>query len=72
MAIDAPIAWVRRRNAFRARRVGGAVEKGEIGGDEVRTRRHAHRQLSRKMICKIKNEIRWKIFLLYGQHPIFD
>lgn len=51
MSVDAPVARVGRGNAFRARRVRGAVEKGEIGGHEIRARRHPHRQFSREMIC---------------------
>lgn len=51
MSVHAPIARIGGRNAFRARRVGRAVEKGEIGGHEIRTRRRPHRQFGRKMIC---------------------
>ncbi len=50
MSVDAPIAGIRGRDAFGARRVGGAVEEGEVGGDEIGSGRHADRELGREMI----------------------
>lgn len=52
VSVDAPVARIGRRDALGARRVRRAVEKGEIGRDEIRSRRHADGQFGRKMICK--------------------
>ena len=56
VAVDAPVARIRRRDAFRARRVRGAVEEGEVGRHEIRSGRHPHRQFGRKVICRKKSK----------------
>lgn len=52
MPINAPVTWERRGHALCARTVRVAVEEREVCGHKVRPRRHAHRQLCRKVICK--------------------
>lgn len=54
MAIHAPIARKRRGHALRARAVSVAVEEREVCCYEVRPCAHPHRQLRRKVICRIK------------------
>lgn len=48
--VHAPVAGEGRGHALGARDVRVAVEEGEVGRNEVRARRHAHRQFGSEVV----------------------
>jgi len=51
VSIDTPVTWVGRGDAFCARRISSTIEKSEVGGHKVRTRRHPYRKFGGEVIC---------------------